>query len=522
MPISRVATLVQKHKQGIFYSTMALLLIIGAALRFYELGAFSFWDDELFSVSTVTRSGPWNGPLLPERSMAHLQITDSFWTWKLADPHPPLYEVLLVPWIALWGTSEFAVRSFSAVLGVVTMLSVFALPHTITRPTRIVYMLLLATSGCLIIYSQDARNYALSACLTAWMFAHLINQIENAPHTLAQGRPTATLLTLGGLLALNHYYGLVFVLCVAAFTAVPTLQARSVPALISVSTRWFLALLPAIAYIALGWVGIMTKINAAPPNALSLAMTFKRNFTAFIRNFSPGHVGMVHFWIALLLSIACYLAYRKMRKENHPLQLIAGYIMGISTLFFMMQIIGTRRAEFVHERYMIFIIPGCLLLTAIFTQTSNWIKNISLFSIPFIAIGGLLVWNTSPKPQGWGEWKEASAAVARDYQPGDIIIMPISHQPILQAYFQHYLKEYIPLSELEQNTWDAFDIAPLVTHLRHTTNQKQHLILFSHFAFEPQMKAALSTLETDIGCTSKEARSYGTLRITEISCKKSQ
>ncbi|WP_287805196.1 acyltransferase family protein [Diaphorobacter sp.] len=496
-------------------AAMLILVALGAGLRFFDIGGFSFWDDELFSIASVTRSGPWNGPLLPDRSMAHLQISDSFWTWKLADPHPPLYEMLLVPWISLVGISEFAVRSLSALFGILTLLSAFALPYSITKATRIIYVFLLAVSGALLIYSQEARSYALCACISAWMLAIYLRQSEERALELENGKPSVPLLVLGGLLAITHYYGLVFALSIAAFSA---LQVRSLLAFARLSLRWFLAFLPVAIYMGFGLVGILTKLNAAPPAPLSFAMTFKRNVIAFIRNFFPGDIQTPHFWFFILITLGAIFIYYRMRTNAHPLRSTAGRLIGILVLFFVVQVIGTRRAEFMHERYMIFIIPGCLLLAALYTQVKGWPRLASGLLILFLIPTGLMVWQKSPQPQGWGDWRGASALVAKLYQPGDVILVPIG-QPVMLSYFQHYLMKSIPLEELEKKMWSGAHPEELVERLLALPQIPYHLIIFNHGSLSAQTEALSNALKTELGCTTGTLQSIQNLRVIEVNCR---
>ncbi|OJU03933.1 MAG: hypothetical protein BGN90_09230 [Acidovorax sp. 65-7] len=503
-------------RPGAVTMVTVLLLACGALLRFHHLGDFSFWDDELFSVSNVVRAGPWNGPLLPERSMAQLEISDSFWTWKLADPHPPLYEMLLVPWIALWGMSEFAIRSLSAAFGILTMLSALALPRSITPPTRLVYLMLLATSGCLLIYSQEARNYALSACLCAWMLVCLLRDMEYAPERLKEGRVSIVLLILGGMLAFTHYYGLVFACSIAFYLLT---QVRSVASFVRLSWRWLAALAATFVYIGLGWVGILTKLNAAPPEPLSFAMSFKRNVLGLLRDFYPAAVGTTAFWVFMLLGLIGVFAYLH-KRPSPSLRTAILMLAGVLLLFFVVQVIGTRRAEFIHERYMIFMVPGCLLLVALFTQLPGWPKVAAGLLVIALVPAGLRVWQQSPRPMGYGDWRGGAALVSHLYRPGDVILVPMD-QPVMMAYFQHYLKDHIPMAELERNMVGGRPIATLVEQVRQRERRPNRIIIFSHYAFRNSANAVLHQLQTELHCKPGPLQSAQTLHVIEVTCNES-
>src|SRR5512137_538095 len=85
------------------------ILILAATLRFFQLDAQSFWNDEGTSARVAERSLPL--------------ITAA----AIGDIHPPLYYYALHFWRGLFGASEFALRSFSAVFGVVLVGLIFLL-----------------------------------------------------------------------------------------------------------------------------------------------------------------------------------------------------------------------------------------------------------------------------------------------------------------------------------------------------------------------------------------------------------
>lgn len=499
---------------GIGLGIVLLLILLGTVLRFHGLGSFSLWEDELFSVATATQSGPWYGPLVPGKNMEQLQLADSFWTWKLADPHPPLYEMALVPWIAVFGVSDFAIRSMGAVFGVLTMLSVFVLPRAIAWPTRAAYVALLAMSGPLLIYSQDARGYSLGACLAAWMFACMLRQMERAPETVRAGRPSAALLVLGGLLALTHYYGLLMVACIAA---VMTLQARSRRAFFAASLRWLLAVVPVLVYMGLGWMGILTKLNAAPPQALSWWMTFKRNTIGMLRNVEPGAVGNPSFWVFLLLAVVGLAIYLRMRRHQHPLAPAVGSLAAVLVMFFLLLVLGTRRAEFFSPRYVIFMVPGYLLLGAMFTQVRGWPRVVSVALALVVLPLGYQVWQQSPRPQNGGDWRGAAERVASNYRPGDLIVVPL-HDPTMRSHFQHYLRNHIPQEQLDQRLLTIVKPADIPARIAALGPTPSRIIVFSHSAFMTKFQNALDVLQTQVGCRPAELQRVQALVIEVLPC----
>src|SRR5690242_5964496 len=84
---------------------LALITAAGAVLRFATLSTQSFWLDEAIAINS-----------------ARLDIGGMIDSLARTEGNPPLYFLLLDGWMRLFGTSEAAVRSLSAVIGTATIL----------------------------------------------------------------------------------------------------------------------------------------------------------------------------------------------------------------------------------------------------------------------------------------------------------------------------------------------------------------------------------------------------------------
>jgi mannosyltransferase len=132
---------------------LILCLWLAGWLRFFQLGAQSYWNDEGISLGLAGRDVP---TIL--RSAA-------------ADIHPPGYYLLLKGWHALTGDSEFALRAFSALAGLALVALLYHLGRAyFDRPAAVAAALLGALNPFLIYYSQEARMYELAAALGAASF----------------------------------------------------------------------------------------------------------------------------------------------------------------------------------------------------------------------------------------------------------------------------------------------------------------------------------------------------------------
>ncbi len=146
---------------------LLLILLAGAAIRFYGLGAKSLWFDEALSYRLLQ---------FPLGEM--IARTD--------DPravHPPLYFLALRVWSGIWGDSEFALRSLAAVCGVAAILGTYFLMAELSNVSRhdrpstgdpsagtaaLLAAALIAFSALQIHASKQVRGYSMATALFIW------------------------------------------------------------------------------------------------------------------------------------------------------------------------------------------------------------------------------------------------------------------------------------------------------------------------------------------------------------------
>jgi len=121
------------------------ITVIAGLVRFYNIGARSIWLDEGITVNLA-----WDNikNIILDRASTGI--------------HPPLYFILTHFWIRIFGDSEVALRSFSAIFSVLSIPLIYKIASRIfDLPTAIIASLLFALSPFQIYYSQEARMYPL-------------------------------------------------------------------------------------------------------------------------------------------------------------------------------------------------------------------------------------------------------------------------------------------------------------------------------------------------------------------------
>lgn len=135
-------------------------MLLAAALRFFRIGYQSLWADE------------GNSAAMAGRSLGDISARAA------ADIHPPGYYWLLNLWSRIFGDSEAALRSLSALWGILLVWLVYQIVlRLFDRRTALIAAFFAAINPFLIYYSQEARMYAQLAALAALLFYGLARYI---------------------------------------------------------------------------------------------------------------------------------------------------------------------------------------------------------------------------------------------------------------------------------------------------------------------------------------------------------
>lgn len=204
-PSSRTAT--QQARTNLnFTAAVVAFTVVAAVLRFINIGAQSYWYDEVATVELVHHS---LGVML--RAIRHTEST------------PPLYYVIAWFWSRIFGTSEIALRSLSAIIGTaVVPVGYLAARQLVREKAALVVAAFAAVSPILVWHSQEARAYALFVLLSAMsilFFAHAVQVPER--------RNLTSWALVSGLSLATHYFA-IFLIVVEASWLLLTQRRRSV------------------------------------------------------------------------------------------------------------------------------------------------------------------------------------------------------------------------------------------------------------------------------------------------------
>ena len=180
-------------KEGIFHSRYLQLLLsltlIGAILRFYNLGYNSLWLDEASTLNFAVKS-----------------IPDIWQATTAGEFNPPLFY-----WIEhimlLFGNSEVVLRFIPALLGVLTIPLIYLVgKEFMDRNIGIIAAAAFAFSPFLLFYSQEARAYSMMLFFVTFSMVFYFRALKNNDI-----RDWALFGILSALAFWSHFYALVII-----------------------------------------------------------------------------------------------------------------------------------------------------------------------------------------------------------------------------------------------------------------------------------------------------------------------
>lgn len=196
-------------KTGLTLTLAALAL--GAVLRTWDLGALSYYNDELYATRIQGLSA---------RNAVGVVARSAFY-----DLHPPFYYLLALGWSAAGGTGEVWMRLLSAVAGLGALVVVYRLAADLGQPRAGGWAaLVLSILPFHVYYSREARMYSLLALLSAastWALVRALQRDDGSGRRALHAYIVLAILLVG-----THYFGSLLVMGQAVFVALVLARRR--------------------------------------------------------------------------------------------------------------------------------------------------------------------------------------------------------------------------------------------------------------------------------------------------------
>ncbi len=422
-----------------FWVFAVLVLVVAAETRFLGLSRHSLWFDEAYSVSRAETS---------LSSMVRF-VRDN-------DTHPPLYYAVLGAWVRLFGTSESAVRSLSAVAGFLSVPLLYAFARTmVDADVALTAAALLAGSALAVLASQEARMYPLLGFFTLVSWYSLRQAVQHR-----RGWCWVGYVSSAALMLYTHYFGFL-VLGSQALYVIP-LARRDRRLLLAAALALgtvvvaFLPWVPAFVVQATSGRGTPTF---RPPVDVDRIVDLVGLFGFGGELLGTGgyfHTGVLPLWQAALITLpflgllgAGAIALRGERAWCLLCFLVVpiALVMGVSTRF-----------NIFYGRYFSFLTPAfAMLMTSGLDQAANGIlrrDGLRAIQKPVLMAGGVVFLMVANAPvlngykwHGVGDynWRGAAELVSRTAGPNDYLLFVPG---FARVPFEYYYKGPLGRQEL--------------------------------------------------------------------------
>lgn len=398
---------------GVPRGWLVVLVVLAAAARFVALGRQSFWYDEAMSV------------VLADHSLADLL------SGRAKDlGNPPLYPALLRSWMALFGSSDAALRALSATLGAATVPLVYAVGRRLLDArTAFVGATLSAFAPFQLQMAQEARTYTLLVLLTVAALAALVRALEHQERWrwwIAFGVAT-------GLMCLSHYFSFFLALGIAGYLA---FTYRSQPAVLLRATAAFAVSLAVFAFWLpsfFGQLGVQGNLARsaeswhlhllATPLVFGVGSTLVWKDSATTVRLALGLLA-----IATLGGCLVYGLWQARRRPHFAL-----LVTWMAAPILLPALISLAASPLYNTRYVILAAAPFYLLVAAglvaLPRPAQVTAALALATVAVVSQGSYL---TRPVKH---QWREAAALIEPQLRPGDVLLFEADYNETAYAHY---------------------------------------------------------------------------------------
>jgi len=420
------------------------IVLIGGLFRIYHLGTQSIWFDEAASIRGSSQS-----LVLVVQSSGRLHN------------QPPLYFALLHLWMRLFGTSEIAVRSLSAIFGIISLFVIYQVGCKLFDPhVGLISSFLSAISCFYIYYSQEARAYSLLQLLTLLSFFCFIEALRADRR---RGFYFALLFLINVSVVYTHPYGLFVILSQTIYFFLLWARYHRL-------RYWFFGVQLGVIASFAPWIpNLFERIPQISQDFWILRPSFV-DIVHTIRDYASGSYSLTAF---LVFSILCFIGLVAIRKGDdgwNPRKLLQR-ITGKG---------GSGSAEYIEENLLLLIWLACpIVIPFVISQFSTPIytlrytigaspafyllvaRGISVFNrrrVLYVSIVVLLFLLSLPGLVNYysyytkDQWRETAGFIEHNSRAKDVIIMWPDNWGLPFAY---YYKGNLQIAGIDKDVHDS-------------------------------------------------------------------
>ncbi len=399
------------------------ILLLAFALRLYQISAMALRADEATNVFLAAQSP-----------------ADIIRPFITEDPHLPLYHILLHYWMLVAGQSEVSVRFPTVFAGVLIVALTVPLSRTVfpsRREIALFGILFAAINPYLIWDAQDAYMYSLLTALALGSWVALLRALEPGASAVAWAKYVVT----GALGLYVHYLaGLVWISQGALGLYMSWTHSISRRTLLV----WMVAQ-AAVVLLFLPWLVLTLPLlggfNLAFFTRTDLVGMLSRSFIAFSVGraesglMPPMVEPSVGGWLALGF-IALFLLGLLRGDQDTRGRIVLGISLFVPLIA--LYLFSILRFPIFDERYVLFLIPGFLLLLARgFTLLGNrWLARGALAFVLLASAHSLYNYFLVPAFAKSPDWQTFVQRLSTESHSGDVLIQNYP-DPALPYYLQN-------------------------------------------------------------------------------------
>ena len=299
----------------VLYFILIIYLIIGIK----HSSSQGFWHDEIYSLTFLKGISAYNfdgNTLMLVESAFPISFCkdalqkdmflENFNIQILHEGHPPLYFLLLKLWSLLFGYSELALRSFSLIAGIFSILIFFNVClRKFNKPsTKWMVISLLLINPFLFYYFTEARMYAFAFLLAVLCFKYWL---EYKNHRNLKSYDFLLFCIFSISLLYTHYYGVFFLMALMFYDVIKNGWSLKVLSY-SIPVFFFLPWIPVILiqtdYHTIHWTnGSFSFLNSIKSFMEGLISLF----------YSPMSTSRIHETVFILLVGVLFLFFSKIK-----------------------------------------------------------------------------------------------------------------------------------------------------------------------------------------------------------------
>ncbi len=391
--------------------TLTLLALVAFGVRVFHLSYQSLWRDEVDALRFATQS--WPKLLAMFTAQGH---------------NGPLYFLLLRPWVALSGDSEFALRFFSLFFGVLAVPLIFALGRKlVSPPAGLLAALLAALSPYLAWYAQEVKMYSLIVFLAMLSIYLYLTALQRGG-----GLRWAAYVVVTSLCLYVHLLAALIIPVEVLWFAISWPRYRR---------RWR-AWLAAVAVLTLPYLPLAVWESHILLSGFKTGHAFyplATMLTILLLGFSRGISSVVPDWTVVvfvfLFLAGVFLPLPIRARSWRPrLDLLVYLFVPVLGVYLV-----SLRTPLFTDRYLIYVIPAYFILmaTGLLAVRERAALLFALCLALVIAVDGYALWGQTHVPIK-SDFRAAAAHVAARHDEGDLVLFLM---PYVRHTFEYYYRQ---------------------------------------------------------------------------------